>query len=71
MNVKNNVKLMRALAEGLLKKKRVDRRHYEILLNVTTALLQHGEQGAYTRDIANACDMSIYAARNWLLKLEK
>ena len=29
------------------------------------------ENGLTTREIAERCDMSVYAARNWLLKLEK
>ncbi|MFS3191057.1 FaeA/PapI family transcriptional regulator [Klebsiella pneumoniae] len=30
-----------------------------------------GEEGLTTREIAELSDMSVYAARNWLLKLEE
>lgn len=29
------------------------------------------EDGLTTREVAEICDMSVYAARNWLMKLEE
>ncbi|HGM5490594.1 TPA: FaeA/PapI family transcriptional regulator [Serratia fonticola] len=31
---------------------------------------EQGEEGATTRQVSDACDLSIYSSRNWLLKLE-
>lgn len=38
---------------------------------VLTVVCGASEQGLTTREIAELCDMSVYAARNWLLKLEE
>ncbi|PNF13569.1 hypothetical protein A6J71_00055 [Enterobacter cancerogenus] len=37
---------------------------------ILRTVTQAGSVGVTTRDISDSCDMSIYAARNWLLKLE-
>jgi transposase len=38
---------------------------------VMTLILQFlGEEGVTTRQVSNACDLSIYSSRNWLIKLE-
>lgn len=39
--------------------------------NVLMVVCGANEQGLTTREIAERCDMSVYAARNWLLKLEE
>ncbi|TQI79107.1 FaeA-like protein [Serratia fonticola] len=33
-------------------------------------LREQGEEGVTTRQVSNACDLSIYSSRNWLIKLE-
>ncbi|ADD78141.1 Hypothetical Protein PANA_2974 [Pantoea ananatis LMG 20103] len=38
--------------------------------DVMMCLIKRQAEGIMTRDVADECDMSIYAARNWLLKLE-
>lgn len=38
---------------------------------VLMAVYGASQQGFTTREIAELCDMSVYAARNWLLKLEE
>lgn len=38
--------------------------------DVMMCLIKRQAEGIVTRDVADECDMSIYAARNWLLKLE-
>jgi len=38
---------------------------------VMMAVYQAGENGLTTREVADKCDLSVYAARNWLMKLEK
>ncbi|UYK97525.1 FaeA/PapI family transcriptional regulator [Pantoea stewartii] len=38
--------------------------------DVIMCLIKKQSEGILTRDVADECDMSIYAARNWLLKLE-
>ncbi|WP_162791108.1 FaeA/PapI family transcriptional regulator [Enterobacter asburiae] len=37
---------------------------------VMMAVYQAGENGLTTREVADICDLSVYAARNWLMKLE-
>ncbi len=39
----------------------------EVLMVVFNA----GEEGITTREVADHCDMSVYSARNWLMKLEQ
>lgn len=41
------------------------------MATILKAVTLSGGEGVTTRDISNDCDMSIYAARNWLLKLEE
>jgi ribosomal protein S25 len=38
--------------------------------NVLVAVCNAGEKGITTRQVAEHCDLSVYAARNWLMKLE-
>ena len=40
------------------------------MLDVMNAVYDAGENGMTTREVANICDLSVYAARNWLIKLE-
>lgn len=43
----------------------------EKMAMVLGALEQAGDKGATSRDISDTCDLSIYSARNWLIKLEE
>jgi FaeA-like protein. len=38
---------------------------------VFMAVCNAGEEGITTRKVADVCDMSVYSARNWLMKLEQ
>lgn len=47
-----------------------DTSHQGKIRDVMMAIYDAGETGLTTREVADICDLSIYAARNWLLKLE-
>ncbi|MGA4650071.1 FaeA/PapI family transcriptional regulator [Citrobacter portucalensis] len=38
--------------------------------SILAEVIKSGGKGVTTRDISNCCDMSIYSARNWLIRLE-
>lgn len=40
-------------------------------LHIISQLLKAGPDGMTTRQLADLCDISIYTARHWLLKLEE
>jgi len=40
------------------------------MADVMSALSESDAEGMTTREIAYKCDISVYAARNWLMKLE-
>lgn len=58
--------LDKVYSEQKLKEKMKDK-----LIDVLRYVLESGEAGLTTRSIADRCDMSIYSARNWLMKLEE
>lgn len=37
---------------------------------VLIAVYQADDNGLTTREVADICDLSVYSARNWLMKLE-
>jgi response regulator of citrate/malate metabolism len=41
------------------------------LESILSYLRGKGDTGATTREISDHCDLSVYSARNWLLKLEE
>ena len=41
------------------------------MIDILQALMAQASQGLTTRLVAEQCDMSVYSARNWLLKLEE
>lgn len=42
-----------------------------VLNDINDFLIKCGDAGATTREVSNACNISIYAARNWLIRLEE
>lgn len=44
---------------------------YTIIRMILRALSEMQSDGLTTREISDACDISIYAARNWLTKLKE
>ena len=43
----------------------------EKLALVLSVISNSNQKGLNTREIADKCDMTVYSARNWLLKLEQ
>ncbi|MDZ7320046.1 FaeA/PapI family transcriptional regulator [Kosakonia sacchari] len=40
------------------------------MIDVFLTIIRSGNDGLTTRMVADNCDMSVYAARNWLIRLE-
>lgn len=54
----------------LSKIKHIDDINQKMII-VFTTILQAGSQGLTIREVSEKCDMTVYASRNWLIRLEK
>lgn len=43
----------------------------EKMADVFLAVMANGDKGITTRGVAERCDLTVYAARNWLIRLEE
>lgn len=48
-----------------------DKQMNPIMASIIEILIDAEEHTANTREIADRCDLSIYSARNWLIRLEE
>ena len=48
-----------------------DKKFNEKMIDVLLSVMSSGENGVSTREVSNQCDLTIYAARNWLMRLER
>ena len=43
----------------------------DIVIKIMLVVISNRTKGVTTRDVSDYCDISIYSARNWLLKLSE
>lgn len=70
MSIANDPLFFKNIAIMMLSKVYNEQNVKEKMVSVLQVVLEAGESGLTTRDIANKCDLSVYSARNWLIKLE-